>query len=78
MQVDLEAVKTSINKWTRSLKDDIMDTKKGFLKAIVNMKNNLHKELSLMFQVEAQTTKAEIRTNKERMEAKFEASQCEF
>jgi hypothetical protein len=33
------------------------------------MRNDLQEELSLKFQVDAQTTKAEIRTNEERMEA---------
>jgi hypothetical protein len=59
MQVDLQAVKTSINMWTRSPKDNITNTKKDFHEDLGNMKNDLHKELSIMFQVKAQTIKAE-------------------
>jgi hypothetical protein len=33
------------------------------------MRNDLHEELGLMLQVEAQTLKAEIRMNQERMPA---------
>jgi hypothetical protein len=44
-----------------------MDTNKDFHKAIANIRNNLHKQLGLMLQVEAQTMKAEIRINQERM-----------
>jgi hypothetical protein len=68
--VNIQTVKTSIDTWTRSLKGDIMDTNKDFFhEATVNTRNNLHEELGLMFQVEVQTTKAEIRVNQERMES---------
>jgi hypothetical protein len=76
--VDLQAVKASISVWTWNLKGDIMDTKKNFDEAIVNMRNGLHRELNLMFQVEAKTMKAEIRTSQERMEAKIEATPRKF
>jgi hypothetical protein len=45
MQVDLQPVKTPIDKWTVSLKDDITDAKKDF------------QELGLMIQGQAQMTK---------------------
>jgi hypothetical protein len=35
-------------------------------------------DLDFMFQVEAQTIKAEIKITQERMEAEFEANRCEF
>jgi hypothetical protein len=70
-QVDLRTVKTD-------LKDGVMDTKKDFYEAIVNTGNDLHEKLSLIFQVEAQTMKAEIRANQERLEAKIKATRCEF
>jgi hypothetical protein len=55
--VDLQAVKTSINTQTGSLKVDIKVTKKDSQETIANMRND------------TQTTRAEIRTNEERMEA---------
>jgi hypothetical protein len=55
-----------------------MDTKKDFHEAIVNMRNGLHGELDLMFQVEARIMKAKIRTSQERMEAKIEATLHKF
>jgi hypothetical protein len=61
-QVHLQAVKTSIDTWTGSPKRDIMDAKKGFHKAIVNTRNDLHDELGLMIQGEAQITKTLIDT----------------
>jgi hypothetical protein len=42
MQVDLQAVETSFDTRTGSLKDDITDTKKDFHEAIANTKNDLH------------------------------------
>jgi glutamine synthetase type III len=69
--VDLQAVKTSINTWTRSLKGDIMDTKKDFHRSIENTRNNLHEELDLMIQVKEQTVKTEIRINQEKIKAKI-------
>jgi hypothetical protein len=77
MQVDLQAVKTSIDMWTGSLKDDITDAK-DFHEAITNTRNDLHEELGLMLQVEAHITKAEIRINQELAEAKIKATQHEF
>lgn len=47
---------------------------KDFHKAIANTTNNLHKELDLMFQVEAETTKAEIRITQNMMEAMIEVT----
>jgi hypothetical protein len=76
-QVDLQTVKTSIDTWTRSLKGNIMDTNKDFHEDIVNARNNLHEELGLMFQVDTQTTKAEIRIDQERMEANIEVTLSE-
>jgi hypothetical protein len=49
--MDLQTVKTSIDTSTRSLKGDIMGTNKDYHEAIVNSRNNLHKELGLMFQL---------------------------
>jgi hypothetical protein len=57
-QVDLQAVKMSIDTWTGSLKDDITNTKKDFHEAIASMRNDLHEELSLMIHIEAQTMEA--------------------
>jgi hypothetical protein len=59
VQVALKAVKTSIDMWNRNFKDYIVDTK-GFYKAIANTRIDLHKEFSLVLQVETQTTKAII------------------
>jgi methyl-accepting chemotaxis protein len=58
-QVDLQLVMTSIDTLTRSLKDDITSTKDCH-EVIANTRKGLHKELGLMFQVEAQKTKALI------------------
>jgi hypothetical protein len=58
-QVNLQAVKTSIDTWTGSLKGDIASTKK---------------ELDLMFQVEAQTIEADIRFKQEKIETMIEAT----
>jgi hypothetical protein len=58
-----------------SLKDDITDTKKDFHKANVNMKNDRHAELSLIFQVMPQETKAKIGT---KQEGKTETNQRQF
>jgi hypothetical protein len=74
MQVDLQAVKTSNDTETGSLKDNITVTKKDLQEATANTRNDLQEALSLMFLVEAQTTKAEIRTNEERTEAKIGAT----
>jgi hypothetical protein len=52
-QVDLHSVKTSIDMWTGSLKNNITDTKEDFYEAIVNTRNDLHEELILVLQVEA-------------------------
>jgi chromosome segregation ATPase len=49
MQVDLHAVKTSLDTWTKSLQETLADTRK-----------DLHGELSFMFQVEAQALKTLI------------------
>jgi hypothetical protein len=54
-QVDLQAVKTSIDTWTGSLKGDITNRKKNFHKATANIRNGLHEELDIKFQVEART-----------------------
>jgi hypothetical protein len=66
-QADIQLVMKSIDTWTRSLKDDIADTKNDCHEAIGNMRKELHEELGLMFQVEARTTKAIT-----------EAARCEF
>jgi hypothetical protein len=76
-QVDLQAVKTSINMWTGTLKGNIMDTKKVFHKAIENTTNDLHKELDTMFQVEATIIKPEIKINQESTKARIEGTQHE-
>jgi hypothetical protein len=44
-QVDLQAVKTSINTWTGSLEGNITVVKKDFHKAIENTRDSLHEEL---------------------------------
>jgi hypothetical protein len=72
-QVDLQAVNVSIDTWARCLGGDRTETK-DFHEATANVRNDLHKELNLMFQVKAQAVKAEIRISKERMEAKIEAN----
>jgi hypothetical protein len=66
-QVVQQAVKTSLDTHMNSLQ-----------KTLADMRNDLHKVLGLMFQVEVQKTKAEIRINKERMKAKIEATRHEF
>jgi hypothetical protein len=76
--VDLQAVKTSINMWTGSLKEDITNTKKDFHKAAENTRTNLYVELHATFRAEAMIIKAQIKMNQERMEAKIKATQCEF
>jgi hypothetical protein len=78
IQVDLQAVKMSVDMWIGTLKGDIMDTKKDFQKAIENTMNNLHEELDAMFQVEATIIKAELKINQERMEARIEGTQHDF
>jgi hypothetical protein len=40
--------------------------------------SDLHEGLDLMFQVEAQTIKTEMRIGQNMMEAKIEAIRCEF
>jgi predicted amino acid-binding ACT domain protein len=57
MQVDLQAVKTSIDTQTGSLQDDITVTKEDLKEAIAKTRNNIQEALSLMFLVEAQTMK---------------------
>jgi hypothetical protein len=61
--VDLQAVKTSFDMQMKSLQEILAD-----------MRNDLHEVLGLMLQVEAQTMKAELRINQERMESKIEAT----
>jgi hypothetical protein len=60
-QGDLETVKTSLDTRTKLLVESISDTRKG-----------LHEELGLMFQVEAQTTKALIEANRREFQAQLE------
>jgi hypothetical protein len=66
-QVDFQAVKTSLYMWMKSLQETLADTR-----------NDLHKQLSLMLQVKAQTMKAEIRINQERMETEIVATCLNF
>jgi hypothetical protein len=61
--VDLQAVKTSLDAWMKSLQEILVDTRK-----------DLHEVLGLTLQVKAQTMKADIRINQERTEAKIEAT----
>jgi hypothetical protein len=56
--MDLQAVKTSLDKWIKSLQE-----------TLAHMRNDLHDEFGHMLQVDAEITKAEIRLNQERMEA---------
>jgi hypothetical protein len=49
MQVDLQAIKASLDMRTKNFQESLVDTRK-----------DLHEELSLMFQVEVQTMKALI------------------
>jgi hypothetical protein len=60
-QVNLQTVKTSLDTWTKFLVESIADTRKG-----------LHVELGLMFQVEAQTTKALIEANQRELQSQLE------
>jgi uncharacterized membrane protein len=76
--VDLQEVRMSIDMYMRSPMDNMTQTKKDFHAAIVNTRNNLHEELSLMLHVKAQTMKAERRIDQERMEAKIKATLGEF
>jgi hypothetical protein len=66
-QVDLQAVKTSLDTRAKSRKETLADTR-----------NALHEELGLMVQVETQTTKTEIRMTQERMETEIAAARREF
>jgi hypothetical protein len=66
-QVDLQAVKTTLETRMKNLQETLVDTR-----------NDIHEELGLMLQVEAQRMKAEIRINQERAEAKAEAIRREF
>jgi hypothetical protein len=65
-QVDLQAVKTSLNTWT-----------KGFQQAITTTKVDLITELNL-FHTEAQATRTQALTHQCNMEAKTEATRREF
>jgi hypothetical protein len=65
-----------IDVWTRSLQGDVTDTR--IFTRLENTRKNLHKELDLMFQVEAQTIKAEVMISEQRMEAKIEVARHEF
>jgi hypothetical protein len=65
--VDLQAVKASLGRRTQSLQKTLADKRK-----------DLHKDLDLMSQVEAQTMKAEIRMNQERMEAEIAVTRRKF
>jgi hypothetical protein len=60
-QVDSETVKTSLDTRTKFLVESISDIRKG-----------VHEELSLMFQVEAQTTKALIDANRREFQSQLE------
>jgi hypothetical protein len=53
MQVDLQALKKSLDMQTKCLKETQADTR-----------NDFHEELGLMFQVEAQKTKALTEANR--------------
>jgi hypothetical protein len=54
--MDLQAVKTSFDTQNSSLQETLADTR-----------NNLHEDLGLMLQVQAETMKADIRINQERL-----------
>jgi hypothetical protein len=56
-QVDLQLVMTSIDTSTRRLKGEVTDTKDCH-EVLANTRKDLHEELGLMLQVEAQKTKA--------------------
>jgi hypothetical protein len=60
-QVDLETVKTSLDTPTKFLVESISDIRKG-----------LHEEFGLIFQVEAQTTKALIEANQREFQSQLE------
>jgi hypothetical protein len=68
-ELDLQAVKTSVNMWTGILKDNITDRKKNFHKDVKNTRNDLYEELDLMFQVEVRAIKAELMIDQKIMEA---------
>jgi hypothetical protein len=61
--VDLQAVKTSLDAWMKSLQETLVDTR-----------NDLHKVLGLTLQIKKQTIKADLRVNQERTDAKAEAT----
>jgi 4-hydroxyphenylpyruvate dioxygenase-like putative hemolysin len=65
-QRHLQLVITSIDRWTRSFKDDIMDTKKDFHEAIVNIRKNLHQ----MLNHRTQGTQSEIESTKTLVDAR--------
>jgi hypothetical protein len=59
-KVDLQTVKASLDTRIKSLHENLGDTWEDF-----------HEELGLMFQVEAQTTKSEIRINQKRWKSRL-------
>lgn len=65
-QVDLEAVKTSIDTRAKNLQETLAD-------AVID----LHEQPGLMLLVEAQTMKAEIRNNQEKIETKIDDTRRE-
>jgi hypothetical protein len=65
-QVDLQAVKMSLDTRTKSLQETLATTK-----------SNFRTELNLLH-IEAQATRAEALTHHRKMEAKIEATQCKF
>jgi hypothetical protein len=66
-RVALQAVKTSLDLQTKSLQATLAETW-----------NDLNEQLGLMLQVEAQTMKAEIKMNQERMETEIVVTRREF
>jgi predicted phage tail protein len=60
-QVDLQTVKMSLDMRTKFLVESLVDMRKG-----------LHEQLGLMFQVEAQTTKALIEANRPKFHSQLE------
>jgi hypothetical protein len=65
--MDLQAVNASLDMRRKSLQE-----------TLAGMRNDLHKELGLILQIEAQTMETEVRMSRERVESKIVATRREF
>jgi hypothetical protein len=60
-QLDLQAVKTSLDTWRKNHQESLADTRK-----------DLHEELGLMFQVEVKTVKALLETTQQKFQSQLD------